>query len=217
MKIVDIAGQKFGRLTALKRCESKNKHAMWLCHCDCGNDKIVSLQHLRQGNVKSCGCLNREIAPERGRKSRIGERSRKHGDFGTKLYGIWAGMKRRCQNSNTKYYSDYGGRGIQVCEEWQDYEPFRTWAVSHGYCEGMSIERIDVDGNYCPENCKWIPIGEQNRNKRLSIRLQYQGKQYTIKEIAQITGLKERTIQGRYERGWKVEDLFLPKKTNQYD
>lgn len=208
MKALDLIGQKFGRLTVIERQESRQGRSMWLCQCECGKQKIVSSSHLKSGAVKSCGCLNKEIASKRGELSKIGERTRKHGDFGTKLYGIWAGMKRRCNNPNTKYYADYGGRGIQVCEEWQNYEPFRAWALSHGYCKGMSIERIDVDGDYCPENCKWIPLSEQNRNKRLTIYIEYQGKRYTVKEVAKITGLKERTIRARCKRGWTSEQIF---------
>ncbi|MGN0472204.1 MAG: AP2 domain-containing protein [Lachnospiraceae bacterium] len=217
MKIVDITGKKFGRLTVIKKVGSKNHSSVWLCKCDCGCEKEITLNHLRQG-TKSCGCLSIDISSERGKKSKIGERSRKHGDFGTKLYGIWAGMKRRCQNPNTKYYADYGGRGIKVCEEWQEYIPFKEWAILNGYHEGLSIERKDVNGDYCSENCIWIPLSEQNRNKRVTIHLNYNGKDYTIKEIAEITGLKERTIKGRYERGWDVEKIFTKKMfNNQYE
>lgn len=208
MKPLDLTGQRFGRLTAIQRKKSQKGRSMWLCQCDCGNQKVVSSNHLTRGAVKSCGCLNKEIAHERGELSKIGERTRKHGDFGTKLYGVWAGIKRRCQNPNTKYYADYGGRGIRVCEDWQNYEPFKEWALSQGYHEGMSIERIDVDGDYSPENCKWIPLSEQNRNKRLTVYIEYQGKRYTVKEVAAITGLKERTIRARYERGWSSEQIF---------
>lgn len=167
---------------------------------------------MRSGNTRSCGCLAREIAVKMGHQRDIGKRSFKHGDFGTKLYGIWAGMKRRCYNRNTKYYADYGGRGIKVCEEWKEYINFKQWAVSAGYKEGLTIERINVDFDYSPDNCKWISIHEQNLNKRNSVRIEYQGKIYSIKEIAAITGLKERTIKGRYERGWTTEKLFDPTK-----
>ena len=216
MKVVDITGQKFGKLTAIKKVGIKNNNSVWLCKCDCGCEKEITLSHLRQG-TKSCGCLPKEIAHELGNKSKIGDRSRKHGDFGTKLYGIWAGMKRRCQNPHTKYFSYYGGRGIKVCEEWQDYIPFKEWAMQNGYHEGLSIERKNVNGDYCPENCEWITLSEQNKNKRTTIHLEYQGKSYTIKEVAEITGLKERTIMGRVERGWDAEKIFTTKiLKNQY-
>lgn len=217
MKIVDVSGQRFGRLIAIKRNGTRYGRGAWLCKCDCGNEKTIALQHLKNG-TKSCGCLNKEIASERGRKSNIGERSRKHGDFGTKLYGVWAGMKRRCYNPNTKYYADYGGRGISVCDEWLMYEPFKEWALSAGYEEGLSIERLNVDGDYTPENCKWIPLSEQNANKRISIRLEYRGRTYSIKELSKLTGLKERTIQARYYKGFPIDEIVSPiLKKNQYD
>lgn len=216
MKVVDITGQRFGRLTAIKRVGSDGHSALWLCGCDCGNEKIVTLSHLKQG-TKSCGCLAIEISPERGRKSHIGDRTRKHGDFGTKLYGVWAGMKRRCRNKHTKYFNDYGGRGIDICSDWEEYINFKRWALSNGYADGLSIERIDVNVGYCPTNCKWIPRSEQNKNKRNTIRIKYHDKTYTIKEISKITGLSERTIMGRYERGWDAERIFNTKlMNNQY-
>lgn len=213
-KLIDLTGQKFGRLTVIERAiweESDNRCAKWLCQCQCGQTKVVSSVHLRNGNTRSCGCLSKELASERGQKSRIGQRSLKHGDFGTKLYGVWAGMKRRCQNPNTKYYADYGGRGIEVCKPWQEYINFKEWAIEAGYREGLSIDRVDVDGDYCPENCRWIPLKEQNSNKRISIKLEYKGRQYSIKEIARMTGLKTRTIQERYKRGWSVEKIIQTK------
>lgn len=210
-RFIDLTNQKFGRLTVIKRVDQKTP-IRWLCQCECGNFKEVYATHLRSGNTRSCGCLAREIAVKMGHQRDIGKRSFKHGDFGTKLYGIWAGMKRRCYNRNTKYYADYGGRGIKVCEEWKEYINFKQWAVSAGYKEGLTIERINVDFDYSPDNCKWISIHEQNLNKRNSVRIEYQGKIYSIKEIAAITGLKERTIKGRYERGWTTEKLFDPTK-----
>lgn len=218
MKKLDLIGQRFGRLVVKCRNGNKGKHSAWLCECDCGNEKTVASHNLKQGTVQSCGCLTKEIASERGRKSKIGERSRRHGDFGTKLYGVWAGMKRRCYNPNTKYYADYGGRGIRVCDEWLAYEPFKEWAIASGYSEGMSIERINVNAGYSPGNCKWIPLSEQNVNKRLSIRLEYQGEIYSIKELSKLTGLKERTIQARYYKGLPINEIVSPKlKKNQYD
>ena len=190
----------------------------WLCQCDCGNKKTVLGHNLKSGGVRSCGCLSKEIAPERGRRSKIGERSKTHGDFGTRLYRIWAAMKRRCYNPHAAYYEDYGGRGITVCDEWLDYGPFKDWALLTGYCKGMSIERVDVDAGYSPDNCVWILLNEQNRNKRSTIRMEYQGRTYTVKELSVMTGLSERAIKGRYERGWSVEKMLsTPKQKNQYN
>lgn len=209
MRAIDISGKRFGRILVLKYVGNSR----WLCRCDCSNEKIIRRDALIQGRTKSCGCFQKEIAAKQVR-----QRSLKHGDFGTKLYGIWAGMKRRCYNSRTKYYKDYGGRGITVCDEWKnDYSKFKEWALANGYREGLSIERVDVNKGYSPDNCKFITINEQNSNKRISIRLQYQGKEYSIKELSKLTGIKERTIRNRYERGLPIEEILNPKiRKNQY-
>lgn len=213
MKKIDLTGKRFGRLTVVRRYGTLNgRQSTWLCKCDCGNEKVVTAGHLRQGNTLSCGCLAKETHVESGRKSHIGDRSRKHGDFGTKLYNVWNGMKTRCYNVNHKYYKDYGGRGIKVCDEWQKYIPFKEWAISNGYHEGLSIDRIDVNGNYEPSNCRWIPLSEQGMNKRNNVYYEYKGKRYSVKDIAKMTGLKERTIRGRFERGWSVEKTIKTKK-----
>lgn len=206
---MDLTGKKFGRWTVLQFSHSKNKIRYWLCECECGTVRPVRQLSLTSGRSKSCGCYHREEAKS------IGQRSLKHGDVGTKLYGVWNGMKTRCQNPNSKYYSDYGGRGVKVCDEWQNYIGFKQWAISSGYREKLSIERIDVNGDYCPNNCIWIPLSEQNYNKRNTRHINYNGKSYTIKEVAEITGLKPRTIAGRYERGWTPEQIFsTPLKKN---
>lgn len=209
MRAIDISGKRFGRILVLKYVGNSR----WLCRCDCSNEKIIRRDALIQGRTKSCGCFQKEIAAKQVR-----QRSLKHGDFGTKLYGIWAGMKRRCYNPRTKYYEDYGGRGITVCDEWKnDYSKFKEWALANGYQEGLSIERVDVNKGYSPDNCKFITINEQNSNKRISIRLQYQGKEYSIKELSKLTGIKERTIRDRYERGLPIEEILNPKiRKNQY-
>ena len=209
---MDLTGQRFGRWTVIERSKSHTNEAYWVCKCDCGTIRSVRQLSLRQGVSRSCGCLHREEAGKQ-----IGDRSRTHGDFGTKLYGVWAAMKRRCYNPNTKFYHDYGGRGITVCDEWQEYIPFKEWALANGYEEGLTIDRIDVNGNYCPENCRWITQREQCYNTRKTRFVEYKGKKYTMKDISDITGLKIRTIQGRYERGWTPEQIFSTElKKNQY-
>lgn len=212
MKIVDITGQKFGRLTALRRVGSNGHSALWLCKCDCGNETVVTLSHLKGGQTRSCGCLLKETRKTSGKKSGIGIRTKKHGDFGTRLYRIWAAMKRRCCNPHTKYYSDYGGRGIRVCSLWMDYVSFREWALSNGYADGLSIDRINVNGNYEPENCRWTTMKGQQNNRRNNVVLKYMGKSYSIKDIARISGASERTVRGRYERGWSIERMLNTKE-----
>lgn len=212
---VDITGQRFNRLVALRKIGTNaQKQDVWRCQCDCGKETDVSSRSLITGHTKSCGCLQREKA------ARIGDRSRTHGDFGTPLYGIWGAMKRRCLNPNTKYYKDYGGRGINVCDEWLEYSNFKEWSLSHGYEDNkrLSIERIDVNGNYEPSNCCWIPLKHQARNTRRSRHVTYKGSPYALSEVAEITGISMRTIQGRYDRGWSPEQIFeTPLRKNQYE
>ena len=212
MKRVDITGKRFGRLVAIKRVEtvtssSGRKYSVWLCKCDCGRYKNVRLGNLRQGTVRSCGCLFSEEKSKAMKTRQLAGFNKTHGEADTRLYRVWAAMKRRCSNPHVAYYELYGGRGISVCDEWQAYEPFRDWAKENGYRRGLTIDRIDCDGNYEPSNCRWATVQEQQRNRRNNMRYEYQGKQYTVLEIANMVGLKPRTIQGRIERGWTIDEV----------
>lgn len=149
----NLLNKKFGKLTVIKFKEiSKDKKAIWYCQCECGKIIETSTHSLKSGNSTSCGC------------SRI-----KYKKINERLYRIWAGIKTRCFNEKKKEYKNYGGRGIKICDEWLEYKNFYIWAMTNGYKDNLTIERIDVNGNYEPNNCTWITIQEQQKNKRNTI------------------------------------------------
>lgn len=150
----DVTGEVYGRLTILGDAPYRSKDRRVFVICSCGNTKDVLLGDLRRGDTVSCGCYLTEVIT-------------KHGDHKTKLYRIYHGMLNRCYLENTDRFTDYGGRGIAVCKEWREsFDAFKAWAISNGYTDDLSIDRKDVDGNYEPSNCRWIPLSEQQRNKR---------------------------------------------------
>lgn len=154
MRKIDISGERFGRLLVLKEEKSSCGHRRWLCQCDCGNKKIISQTDLRTGKSTSCGCYHNE---------RLSEISRKHGETHTRLYRIWRGMINRCENKKDKAFEWYGARGIEVCDEWRkDFTQFRDWANKNGYKENLTIDRIDTNKNYEPNNCRWITASENS-------------------------------------------------------
>lgn len=163
----NIAGMRFNRLIALEPTDKRYRRCIvWKCQCDCGSMVYVAANRLRNNNVMSCGCLNLELSGERLKKVNT-----THGERRTRLHKIWSSMKERCNNPNNPAYKHYGGRGIKVCEEWNDFLPFRDWAMSHGYDKDApfgqcTIDRIDNDEGYSPDNCRWVDMTVQNNNKR---------------------------------------------------
>lgn len=208
-------GQKFGMLTVIKLDHVKrgftkegwqHNRFMYLCKCDCGNYCVVDKTNLNRGDIISCGCYR--YTEECRRK--IGNGRRRHGKCTESIYSIWQNMKNRCFNSNLKAYKNYGGRGITVCDAWKnDFNKFLEWAESNGYKDGLSIERIDVNGNYCPENCTWIPLKVQAKNKRNTRLITYKGETHCLVDWAEKLGMNRGTLRRRLtETDWNIEEVF---------
>lgn len=200
-KLNELTGKKYGRLTVLERSGStaQNK-ASWRCRCDCGNEVIVVGSHLLNGNTQSCGCY---------KSDRTSERKRSHGKSRTRLYHIWKNMRQRCGNPHKPDYLYYGGRGIIVDERWEDYSSFEKWAVENGYRDDLTIDRINVNGNYCPENCRWVSMTEQARNMSKNRIITYNGESHCLAEWAEILGISAKVLGQRVNRyGWSVERAF---------
>ena len=216
-KLIDLTGQVYGRLTVIKRVDdyispSGDRKVQWLCKCKCGKEVIVTGNNLRKGNSKSCGCYNREL---------LAKINLTHNASNTRLYHIWICMKDRCYNPKNKKYKDYGGRGIIICDEWiNDFEAFANWAYDNGYIENVSrgectIDRIDVNGNYCQQNCRWVNQKVQSNNKRNNHYITYNGETHTVTEWNNILGYKKGVLSRRIFSGWSIEDAFTkPVKSN---
>lgn len=171
MNYSELIGKQFGRLTVIKQIESLNHRSRFLCSCECGNTKKVLGQNLLSGHVKSCGCLHSEISRKRIEKYNSSDGREAHGQAKTRLYAIWEGMKTRCNKKNHHTFKNYGGRGIKICPEWANsYISFRDWSLANGYADNLSIDRIDVNGDYCPENCRWTDASTQAMNKRITAK-----------------------------------------------
>lgn len=203
-KQIDYTNKRFGRLLVLGiHHHSTTGHTYVTCKCDCGKIKIVRASCLVQGVTRSCGCLEKE--------SKI-KNSTKHGLYGTRIYRIWMGMKRRCYDTKVEQYKNYGGRGISYCQEWEKFIPFYNWAMANGYNDNLTIDRIDVNGDYEPNNCRWIKEKEQHRNTRSNKILKYKGKSYCAKKWAEILGLNYNTLLTHLRKGMTIKDALEYKK-----
>ena len=193
----NLAGMKFDKLTAIECVgRGRNKSALWRCRCDCGNEVQILSISLKQERPHSCLSCKMQSAWNT-RPS--------HKESNTRLYSIYYNMRKRCEKKNAVNYSNYGGRGITVCDEWSDYKAFSEWAKSSGYSDNLTLERIYVNKGYSPENCCWATYKEQANNTRANHWIEHDGKRMTLTEWANVTGLNKTTIFCRLKRGWSAE------------
>lgn len=206
----DLTGQKFGKWTVIERIENYktprgNTFTRWLCRCDCGSQpRGVLTNALTSGRSTSCGCSQKDSASEFCKTHFTTHNSSK-----TRLYKIWAGIKKRCTSPNAFNYKDYGGRGIEICSEWLDFDCFKNWAVENGYKEDLSIDRIDVDGNYTPENCRWVTCVVQANNRRNNTFYEVDGVVMTLADWARKYNLNYKSLHKQITSGKaKFEDII---------
>lgn len=208
-KFKDLTGMRFGKLTVLEYTNKRNlnRNILWRCLCDCGNEIYVATSCLNSGHTKSCGCEKNNFV-EMGK---IGGKFGKHHLSRTRLYKCYNHMINRCHNSSNIQYKDYGGRGITVCEEWKnDFMSFYNWAMSNGYKDDLTIDRIDVNGNYKPSNCRWVNMQKQNNNRRNNHIIIYNGERKILEEWSRILPINISSAELRYRimNNWSIEKAF---------
>ena len=200
-------GKKYGRWTVLNFSHrASGKRQMYICRCECGTIRPVSLAAIKHGHTISCGCLQREVAKKLGTK---------HGDIHKRLYKIWQNMRSRCQYPSARYYYMYGGAGITVCPEWENYETFRHWALTNGYDDNLSIDRIDGTKNYTPDNCRWVTMKQQQRNKRTNHKITLGNKTQSVTEWCEDLNISRSMVFKRLKLGWSEEKALLTPSTKQ--
>lgn len=199
--IIDLTGQKFGRWTVLSRVDKERRGSShWYCRCDCGTEKILRSNTLRGNESLSCGCRQKEIASNLGKSKAV------HSKSGTRIYSLWKSIRQRCYNNNHNQYKNYGGRGIKVCDRW--LESFENFLEDMGdnIPEGMTLDRINVNGDYSLNNCRWISMKEQQNNRTNNVLIEFNGEKLTISQWSEKLGIKYITLYDRLiTRGWSVE------------
>ena len=202
--IKNIENQKFGKLLVLRMSgKTKSGNIKWLCQCDCGNQSVVVGSKLRNGSTKSCGCL--KFSP-------IAQ-----GYSDTRLYRIWVNMHARCYNEKHDAFKWYGEKGISVCSLWHEFIPFREWALSNGYDDNLSIDRISSNGNYIPDNCRWQNQKQQMNNVSSNKIILFEGSEYTQSEFADKFGLNYHTVRNRIRLGWTLEEIIKTPERGEED
>lgn len=202
---IDLTGKKFNRLEVIVYANKRNSSGefLWLCLCDCGNKTEVSTCDIKNGYVKSCGCLKGKNQFEDPKHL-----YQKH----YHLYQRWKGIKKRCYNPNFEGSENYGDRGIKVCDAWKKFEPFLEWSLANGFDRSLQIDRIDSNGDYEPSNCRWVTPKENSSNKRNNRFITIDGEEQTSAEWARIAGVSKKTITDRIDRGWSGDELLLSER-----
>lgn len=209
-KVKDISGERFGKLIVkgFAFIGQNNHRSYWLCQCDCGNSSIVSQSELKNGKTKSCGCLVKQNG------------QRKHMQYKSRIYKIYSRMKRVCYNVNSKDYNNYGGRGIKICNEWlgeNGFINFYKWSILNGFNKELSpkectIDRINNDKGYSPENCRWTTLREQQNNTRRNRYISYDGITKTVAQWAEYLNMKYTALHERLRKGWSIERALTQPK-----
>lgn len=200
-KVKGMTGQRFGKLAVIEFAGMNHEgSAMWKCICDCGKDTVVRGYTLRRGDTQSCGCFIGEAASVRNATHRMTK---------TRLYVCWKSMKSRCYYENDVAFERYGGRGIKVSKEWRDdFLAFREWALKNGYEDNLTLDRIDSNGNYEPNNCRWLTLAAQQSNRSDTIHLEFNGKNQTLTEWAHEIGISVAQLSKRLKNGMSIEDAI---------
>lgn len=201
-------GKKFGRLTILSYAglSEKYKRRLVNCKCDCGNDVKVNFSDLYHHKVISCGCRHKEIYSSGGP-------TKTHGLSKSRMYKLYRSMITRCNNPHSNNYKNYGERNIKICDQWaNDFMAFRKWALANGYADNLTIERKDINKGYSPENCCWIKLSEQAKNKRNTVYVTYKGVKKTLKDWADELGKSYYTLHDRYKKGWTDKEIIEGKQ-----
>lgn len=200
-RFIDLTGQRFGKLVAIKPVgQAKGKQYLWECICDCGNTSVAIGSNLIRGNTKACGCV---------RLTEIGDRTRKHGMSKTRIFNIWAGMRKRCLNPKCKAYKNYGGRGIKIDPRWDSFENFYE-DVHESYADNLSLDRYpDINGDYGPSNFRWATQKTQNNNRRTNVHVELDGESKTLAEWSNISGVHPTVIKYRLKNNWSVREAIF--------
>lgn len=199
-KKINLIGRKIGKLTVISIASNMGKNTAWKCRCDCGVVRDYLTYNLTSGKSKSCGCA---------RAKSMSNKFTTHGKSKTRLYGIYKGMKQRCLNKNNPAYHYYGGKGVSIYKEWlSDFELFYKWSYNNGYKDGLSIDRINPNGNYEPDNCRWVEVQKQQNNKLNSFFITINGDRKTLAEWAKCKKIKQQTLYSRFYRMFESLDII---------